>query len=284
MGKSDVNDPRNMLLARFFEYVAYFEPKFFMMENVPGLGAAANLKVLKKAMEVLPDHYVVLPPLLLDAADFGAATSRPRLIVIGYDPEHCDSISAAEISAPSVKSRATVRDAISDLPNPPDQGDWLKVNRKPNTYATSLMSWDNYEVSTFGQERLGQGLISGFQKTRHTATVVERFSKLQQGERDPISKYQRLSWDRPSHVLRAGTGSDRGSFQAARPVHPAEPRVISVREAARIQGFPDWFQFHETKWHSHRMIGNSVSPPFAKAILSRLVHACHRRDEMIAAE
>lgn len=66
----------------------------------------------------------------------------------------------------------------------------------------------------------------------------------------------------------SSTCSDRGSFQAARPLHPNEGRVITVREAARIQGFPDWFTFHPTKWHSFRMIGNSVSPILSRAIFS----------------
>jgi DNA (cytosine-5)-methyltransferase 1 len=53
-----------------------------------------------------------------------------------------------------------------------------------------------------------------------------------------------------------------------RPIHPEEPRVITVREAARLQGFPDTFKFHPTVWHSFRMIGNSVCPIMAEAILS----------------
>ncbi|MFX7922723.1 DNA cytosine methyltransferase, partial [Acinetobacter baumannii] len=61
-------------------------------------------------------------------------------------------------------------------------------------------------------------------------------------------------------TLRAGTGPERGSYQAVRPIHPTSPRVITPREASRLQGFPDWFQFHPTKWHSFRQIGNSVSP------------------------
>ncbi|MFS9669280.1 DNA cytosine methyltransferase, partial [Klebsiella pneumoniae] len=58
-----------------------------------------------------------------------------------------------------------------------------------------------------------------------------------------------------------------GSYQAVRPIHPTSPRVITPREAARLQGFPDWFQFHPTKWHSFRQIGNSVSPIVAEHIM-----------------
>jgi DNA (cytosine-5)-methyltransferase 1 len=71
-------------------------------------------------------------------------------------------------------------------------------------------------------------------------------------------------------TLRAGTGPDRGSFQAVRPIHYLRPRVITPREAARLQGFPDWYQFDQTKWHSFRQIGNSVSPLVAEVVLRRV--------------
>jgi DNA (cytosine-5)-methyltransferase 1 len=78
----------------------------------------------------------------------------------------------------------------------------------------------------------------------------------------------RLAWGGQSPTIRAGTGADRGSYQSVRPIHPSEPRVITVREAARLQGFPDAFRFHPTVWHSFRMIGNSVSPIIAHRLLS----------------
>nr|WP_319923570.1 DNA cytosine methyltransferase [Klebsiella pneumoniae] len=64
------------------------------------------------------------------------------------------------------------------------------------------------------------------------------------------------------NTLRAGTASDRGAFTSPRPIHPIYPRVITVREAARLHSYPDWFRFHVTKWHGFRQVGNSV-PPYA---------------------
>ena len=91
--------------------------------------------------------------------------------------------------------------------------------------------------------------------------------QLKPGEVDSVSKSYRLKYKGFCPTLRAGTGSDKGSYQAVRPLHPTENRVITPREAARLQGFPDWFQFHSTKWHSFRQIGNSVSPILAEHIL-----------------
>lgn len=273
MGRRQADDPRNQLLRRYFEYVAALNPRFFFMENVPGLFDSANRILLDSALEILPQKYTIVGPIILDAADYGAATSRPRVIVIGYDPEELDAFGVEDLLAVKVGKRSTVKDAIEDLPEPKSTfkgNDWLGYLNLPvvSDYALSMRQLPREGLSSEKAIiKLRDGLVSGFQATNHSSEVVSRFNALLPGERDIISKYPKLSWDRPAHVLRAGTGRDKGSFQAARPIHPAQPRVITVREAARIQGFPDWFQFHETKWHSHRMIGNSVSPPFAKAIL-----------------
>jgi DNA (cytosine-5)-methyltransferase 1 len=73
-------------------------------------------------------------------------------------------------------------------------------------------------------------------------------------------------------LIRAGTGADRGSFQAVRPIYHSSPRAIALREAARLQGFSDWFQLGDTNWHASRRIGNNVSPIMAEALLGS-VHA-----------
>ena len=114
----------------------------------------------------------------------------------------------------------------------------------------------------------GKSEVSGCLGTRHSEKVLKRYSKIEPGKIDHVSKSRRLNSNGFCPTLTAGTGSDKGSFQAVRPLHPTENRVITPREAARLQGFPDWFQFHATKWHSFRQIGNSVSPILAEHILS----------------
>lgn len=290
IGRRQVDDPRNGLLRRYFEYVAYFEPSFFVMENVPGLAYDNNRTVLDSALELVPGKYRILNPLVLDAADYGAATSRPRLVVIGYDPSELDHFEISNVEAMMVEERSDVSAAIRDLPEPQAAGNgdgWLRYRNdvEPSDYASTMRRLPRQGLgSNEAVNKLGKGLVNGYQLTRHNEEVTRRFDSLKPGERDKISKYPRLSWDRPAYVLRAGTGKERGSYQAARPVHPDQPRVITVREAARIQGFPDWFQFHPTKWHSHRMIGNSVSPLFAKAVLGALMSKLGAEQIIQAAE
>lgn len=246
------------------------------MENVPGLLSEPHNPILFHGIECLGSDYQVLEPLILDAADYGAATTRRRVFVIGYRKEHVDSISVAELKSNRSAQRATVRDAILDLPRIDSfqengrSNSWASYSSEPSCeYARDarrlpMPGLSNNEV----MRCLKLGIVSGSQITQHTPEVITRFSKVSPGQTDEVSRCRRLAWFESCPTLRAGTGRDRGSYQALRPIHPEQDRVITVREAARLQGFPDWFQFHATKWHSFRMIGNSVSPQIAKAILS----------------
>ncbi len=113
-----------------------------------------------------------------------------------------------------------------------------------------------------------EGAVSGCLGTRHSPAVAARYGRLKPGAQDDISKSVRLKANGLCPTLRAGTGADKGSYQAVRPIHPTSARVITPREAARLQGFPDWFQFAPSKWHSFRQIGNSVSPFVAEVVLN----------------
>jgi DNA (cytosine-5)-methyltransferase 1 len=269
MGRRDVSDPRNELVAHFFRLVNEISPKFFIMENVPGIIAGRSRKTLDDQIQKLTD-YNVIGPLVVDAHELGAATKRKRIVVIGYKPQHFEPISEEDVKALNVPKQYSVRDAISDIPAPKKLGEG-KYKRSSNLseYADRCRQPPPYGLgSASSRSRLKEGKVGGLLPTEHAAAVVERFSRLAQGEVDAVSRFPRLDWNKPCPTLRAGTGADRGSHQAARPLHPEQPRVITVREAARLQGFPDWFDFHETKWHSFRMIGNSVSPIMAEALLS----------------
>jgi DNA (cytosine-5)-methyltransferase 1 len=280
MGKRDINDPRNSLVGSFFRFVRAAEPGFFLMENVPGILSERFRGTLDEGIDSLGTDYTVLPPFCVDAARYGAATSRERAIVFGSRKDCVGDLSERDVVNAGGRPATTVYNAIHDLPSietaamdesgqfwarydrDPEQGSggsYARVLRKPPP--TRLGSADTRAAHR-------RRLVSGFQRTRHTAEVVRRFSRLPQGTTDPVSRCPRLLWNSPCPTIRAGTGKDRGSYQSIRPIHPEENRVITPREAGRIQGFPDWFQFHATIWHSFRMIGNSVCPLLVAVILT----------------
>lgn len=278
IGKSDIADPRRSLLKHFFRTVNIISPKFFVMENVEGLLDEKNSCELFDAISSADKKYVILPPMVVDASKFGAPTKRKRVVVIGYDPKELSSISEIDILG-ITKSSVTVRDAISDIAEPisqsKDKNDFgwtgYKKTRTLSAYALQMRS---LPASGLGWntaiDHLLNGVVSGNFDTNHLPEIKERYGSIVPGQTDPISRAKKLAWNGACPTLRAGTGSDKGSHQAVRPIHPSKPRVITVREAARLQGFPDWFCFHNTKWHSFRMIGNSVSPLVSGEILAVL--------------
>jgi DNA (cytosine-5)-methyltransferase 1 len=218
--------------------------------------------------------FKVVGPVVIDAHDFGAATERERVVIVGYKKPYVNKITSDDLHSAKRKKRYSVRDAIADLPEP-DDSEWLPYQKKDKEELSSyakrarLLPCPNLGSSEC-RERLLRNEVSGVQRTAHTPEVVERFREVEPGHTDTISRCPRLKWSQAAPTLRAGTGPDKGSYQSIRPIHPRADRVITVREAARLQGFPDWFQFHATKWHSFRMIGNSVSPVMSGALLRLL--------------
>lgn len=263
IGRGRLDDPRRELMKEFFRIVLETEPAFFLMENVVGLISGKNIGELHKHLGSVEGLYDLEGPTVLDASDFGAATRRKRVFVLGCRKD-CH-LSGAVLKDKEIE-RSSVADAIRDLSSLDPDGEEDGFDRW--TYRNDL------NISHYAKRlRCGGTETTGHRKTPHKAEVTARFEKLPQGATDPVGRYPRLSWDGLCPTLRAGTGPDKGSYQAVRPIHPTEPRVITVREAARLQGFPDWFRFHPTVWHSFRMIGNSVSPVLAEALLRQLRNA-----------
>lgn len=282
MGKSDKKDPRRTLLGHFFRNVNIVNPKFFIMENVEGLMDENNVYELENAIRILDAKYTVLKPMIIDASLYGAPTKRKRVILIGYDPKRLLPLETEDFQIATGQSN-TVWDAISDLAAPiaqsKDKEDfgWNKYPEHINltAYAQKMRTLPDKGLGCSESiEKLRCGFTSGYFDTKHTTQVRKRYAETEPGTVDKVSRAKKLSWDGFCPTLRAGTGADKGSHQAVRPLHPEQPRVITVREAARLQGFPDWFVFHPTKWHSFRMIGNSVSPIVSEFILKVLYDKC----------
>ena len=115
--------------------------------------------------------------------------------------------------------------------------------------------------------------VIGTLRTQHKEESIRRFQDTLFNKREPRSHLQRLDLNGLCPTLRAGTGEDQGSHTSPRPIHPILPWVISVREAARLHSFPDWFRFHCTKWHGFRQVGNAVPPLLARAVGQKIVAA-----------
>ena len=282
MGRHDRDDIRNTLFVDFFRIVSETAPKFFLAENVPGIMRDTYSEVRHHAFSFVERDYVILPPMELAASDYGAATLRKRIFFFGYLPNELEPLTVDSFNPPTEVETIRVKDALDGLPtiiNPQwqqEEQSWHKVRVCGDGYFARRLH--GHVPSGVGQktalERLHKdGEASGFLGTAHSAKVAKRFANTECGKYDAISKSFRLDLEGFCPTLRAGTGPELGSFQAVRPIHPTESRVITPREAARLQGFPDWFQFSPTKWHSFRQLGNSVSPILAEQILRQVAIA-----------
>ena len=275
MGHGNTCDPRNQLFIHFFEIVNDVSPKFFLAENVPGILNPKNSQLIKHALSKV-DKYEILDPIRLVATDFGVPTTRARVFFFGYLKDQMNSVKAVEL-VPKDTKPVYVQDALKGLPQKIDplwlreEDGWQRIDKVVD--GTFGLKLHEHIPDGVGDKEAIKRLkenneVSGCLGTRHSAEIIDRYAKIKQGEVDRVSKSRRLAPNGFCPTLRAGTGRDKGSYQAVRPLHPTENRVITPREAARLQGFPDWFQFHSTKWHSFRQIGNSVSPILAEHILS----------------
>jgi len=275
IGRRDKDDVRNRSFVDFFRIVSEALPKFFLVENVPGIMQDKFKGLREEAFSLIDAKYVILDPLRLSANHYGAATTRTRVFFFGYLSDAFDPLTNDSFAPPRNVDSVRVKDALRGLPTSIDPG-WQKEEQGWQVVGA-------YPDGSFGQRLRGHvpagvgdpialwrlslsSEVSGFLGTAHTEAVAKRYAETECGGYDEVSKAYRLDLDGFCPTLRAGTGPNQGSFQAVRPIHPTEARVITPREAARFQGFPDWFQFSPTKWHSFRQIGNSVSPILAEHI------------------
>lgn len=242
-----LGDNRNNLVARYVEMAHEVRPRVFLFENVAIFGQKRGQQYLRFMQDHLCEY--TLYPHFYNCADYGLAQKRERFVIVGVrrDQEACFST-----PPPSVERWKTVGETLSGLPEPPS--DYSIPPGYPN-----------------------------HQRARVTAINIERFSHVPQGGgwrdipeelRLPCHRavdtskggwpdvYGRLEWDGQCPTITGGFDS----FTRGRYGHPLQDRPLTPREAARLQGFPDDYEFLGTRGHQRSQIGNVVPPPLAEAI------------------
>ena len=272
MGKRALDDPRNELVRHFLRLVIELQPSVFVLENVRGLTMGKHRQLLDEATDEFrrAGYAVTLPWQVLNARDFGVPQDRQRLFLLGAKGAPIPRYPVPDIPTPG----PTCRDALEDLPNAEDfeeltSSDTIRIESRPvglGAYARAMRclsndAWQYGYVRDWDPQRLTASL-----RTAHTDISRRRFRDTPPATFEPISRLYKLAADGVSNTLRAGTDSARGAFTSPRPIHYRYDRCVTVREMARLHGFPDWFRFHVTKWHGARQIGNSVPPPLARAV------------------
>ncbi len=266
LGAKREDDERNGLWKRYVETLKKVKPKAFVIENVDRFLKAREFQALKAELLVggrLQNYEIDYG--ILKATDFGAAQLRRRAIVIGTRKD----IDKIEIPEPHVSSTEwrTVKAALSGLDEKiPLEHTELPVGR---------------EVSVFGRSVPGRYMANELHITRnYTKLSKDRFVEIPYGGnrfdlpedlKAPCWKKHttgsgdvmgRLRWDRPSVTIR----TEFFKPEKGRYLHPEQPRALTHHEAARIQGFPDTFEWCGPKLEIARQIGNAVPIPLAIAL------------------
>lgn len=269
-------DPRNQLLSVFVSFADALRPKFVVMENVGELvnayeGAlAGHILSSLRAIGYEADLYVLL------AADYGVPQMRRRAFFVANrlglrgmfpEPTHVRNNRQPTLFDSGLKPYVTVRGAISDLP-PLRHGE----GHNPDEYTNGPAS----EYQRLMRVRASK--LYDHVARRLAPTQLERIKSLKEGEganqlpehlrpnQGYSGAYARLWWDKPAATITRWVfhpGSGRFS-------HPCDDRVITIREAARIQAFPDDFVFEGTYLQKSRQLGEAVPPLLAGAIAHKI--------------
>lgn len=290
IGQRMLDDPRNQLVRQFIRLVVDLDAKYFVFENVKGLTVGKHRKFLQLLIsEFEARGYAVTQPWkVLNARNYGVPQHRERFFLLGAKvgytlPEYPDVLTTDAhdlFSSTSTQPIPTCGEALEDIPDNEIYeeliaADTVRVeNWRPKSEFAREMHCMTDDCWHFGYPRKWDAkFLTSSIRTTHTDISRRRFRETLPGDVEPISRFFKLSQKGQSNTLRAGTDSARGAFTSPRPIHYAYNRCVSIREMARLHGYPDWFRFHVTKWHGGRQIGNSVPPPLARAVASSVIQA-----------
>lgn len=278
VGNRMIDDPRNRLFKEFVKTVDQLQPNFFLMENVKGMQTMKNgfgELVINEIMDDFKNIGYNVASKLLPAINYGVPQKRERFIFLGYRKDlnkipEFPTETHNEINTLNNNKyiSLTVKDAISDLPilNPGESYENKDYSNIPNT---------EYQKMLRGKNKI----IFNHKAPSHSEYMVERIKRVPQGgnHKDLPNEYKlkkgysniygRLSWDKPADTITANCGcvSAPGRF-----IHPRDNRAITVREAARLQSFPDSFKFFGNLNFQYKQVGNAVPPLLAKNIAQKI--------------
>jgi DNA (cytosine-5)-methyltransferase 1 len=264
------SDPRNELYAKFVEFVRTFNPRVAIMENVPGMLSHNKRNVAEDVAHLLDAAGYDVSWQLLNAAEYGVPQVRDRLFFIGVrrdlgvkfqiPPAHGQG-------GARLYSEVTVWDAIGDLPRIVNGSkEWrcaYKPEREPSHYAQLMRRLAEPETvfDHVCRKQNEQDLVA-FRTLRQGGWYRDLPPELKR-YRDDIfeDKYKKLYANRPSWCVTAHLSKDCYTH-----IHPTQARTISIREAARLQSFPDCFYFAGNMGSKFKLVGNAVPPLLAEKI------------------
>lgn len=274
------NDSRNYLYYHYINFLKEFKPNFFVFENVPGMLSAKNKKIFRDFMnkiKSLETDYVIESD-ILKANNFNVLQSRRRLIVIGHvnDEQFFKPIFESEHN-----NGYLVHDVLDDLPKlePGDGTDSpQKYNFKPSNYLKKFNLRTSKDVLIEHRARkhnprdreIYRRVINAWDdnKRRIRYDDLPEDLKTHKNRKSFVDRFKVVAGDLPySHTIMAHLAKDGHYF-----IHPDidQARSLTVREAARLQSFPDNYKFEGYMTSQFKQVGNAVPPLMAESIAKNI--------------
>lgn len=263
----NMKNKKNLLFLEFVRFVKEIRPEWFVLENVWGItniNEGRTEKMIENCFRSIPGYDNITSEILW-ASDYGVPQNRNRFFMVG------NRIGIDFHFPPKHKEKITVEEAIGDLPSLQngqllEESEYTKHLEEASGYAQQMRR---------GSDKARQNYVS-----RNNDLVIERYKYIGQGQnwraipdflmqnyadkgRCHSGIYKRLRADQPSVVI--------SNYRKSMLIHPWEDRGISVREAARLQSFPDTFIFEGPLMHIQQQIGNAVPPLLSKAVFEQII-------------
>ncbi len=318
-GKRNSSDPRNMMFERYVSFVDLINPKFLVLENVPGmkvahgrhgnLGAGKGKTYYDKLHAALSERGYVVEPMDLDAVNFGVPQRRSRLVVIGVRSdvakqlllgstgvvERINAVGVEQLQRLGGGRPVTAADAISDLVVGPTQrgARTVEYTRSASPRGYVQLDYEGPNPSSIYQRLMNKGVardqMDSMRLARHSMYVRDRFKKILARSRRGVnlSAEERDRLGLRKHRTVPMCPTQPAPTLTTLPddiLHYSDPRILTVRESARLQSFPDWFTFHgkyttggdrrKVECPRYTQVGNAVPPLLARAIGVGILQSC----------
>lgn len=274
------DDYRNYLFESYIKVLERYQPKAFIFENVPGILSAkpGDRNIIEIIQESFDEAgYCLLSDLdeaIIDFTEYGVPQNRKRIIIFGVKKDYFGEKAAEivkqfyETNLPKYKTKKkkTVQEAIGDLPKLYPVAEDIKINGTRTRHSLPQPEVPNHIARWQSDRDVGifKLLTEDIESGRCEYTSIEALKQLYTdvtGKESNVHKYHVIRWDEPSNLIPAHLYKD-----GLRHIHPdsTQQRTLTVREAARLQTFPDDYIFDGSNMELYKMIGNAVPPQFAK--------------------
>jgi len=269
-GKRMLSDPRGSLFVEYGKAISKLKPKLFIYENVKGLLSINKGKLIDEIIEMFSDLGYKIDIEVLNAGNFGVPQERKRVILVGtakgIEFSYPEKINKLEIETGDLPSAITLNNALSDLP--------LQTGPKTTYIKHAMNDYQSYV-------RKDSEILTEHITANHNENLMKIIRAMPEGgtvKDIPESirpksgygnSYARLWWNKPSTTITRNLGTP----SSARCIHPIADRALSTREGARLQSFPDSFQFHGSRSKKNLQIGNAIPPLLAFNLAKSVINS-----------